>query len=134
MAEPNDSSLAFFSKATAKQWSYILSLYKDVLKLKAEQRSTKKGGPEELIKLDTWYVRRYIYIYLCIYKTIILNTNAYNTHIAVLYSSVIALDALQGRYARLNTTFKQKNFIFNFELKFKLYIFYFYRIVLISFC
>jgi hypothetical protein len=55
MAEPNDSSLAFFSKATAKQWSYILSLYKDVLKLKAEQRSTKKGGPEELIKLDTWF-------------------------------------------------------------------------------
>ena len=56
MADPNDSSLAFFSKATPKQWSYVLSLYKDVLRLKAEQRSSKKGGPEELIKLDTWYV------------------------------------------------------------------------------
>jgi hypothetical protein len=55
MADQTDSSLAFFSKATAKQWSYVLSLYKDVLRLKAEQRSSKKGGPEELIKLDTWF-------------------------------------------------------------------------------
>ena len=54
MAEPIDSSLAFFSKATPKQWSYVLSLYKDVLRVKAEQRASKKGGPEELIKLDTW--------------------------------------------------------------------------------
>lgn len=56
MAEPNDSSLAFFTKATPKQWSYVLSLYKDVLRIKAAERSSKKGGPEELIKLDTWYV------------------------------------------------------------------------------
>lgn len=56
MAEPNDSSLAFFTKASAQQWSYVLSLYKDVLRVKAEQRASKKGGPEELIKLDTWYV------------------------------------------------------------------------------
>lgn len=54
MADVSDSSLAFFQKATNEQWSYVLSLYKDVLKLKAAQRSSKKGGPEELIKLDTW--------------------------------------------------------------------------------
>ncbi|CAG2101048.1 unnamed protein product [Medioppia subpectinata] len=55
MAEPNDSSLAFFSKATPKQWSYIWAKYSEVLSLKAEERNRKKGGPQELIKLDNWY-------------------------------------------------------------------------------
>jgi len=55
MADVSDSSLAFFTKASPKQWSYVWSLYADVLRLKAAERSTKKGGPEELIKLDTWY-------------------------------------------------------------------------------
>ncbi|XP_023230567.1 uncharacterized protein LOC111630661 [Centruroides sculpturatus] len=54
MAEPTDSSLVFFTKATPEQWNYVLSLYKDVLKAKASTR-TKKGGPEELVRLDTWY-------------------------------------------------------------------------------
>ncbi|EEC14217.1 conserved hypothetical protein, partial [Ixodes scapularis] len=53
MAEANDTTLTFFSKATPNQWSYVLSLYKEVLKQKAALR-TKKGGPEELIKLDAW--------------------------------------------------------------------------------
>ncbi|XP_054159030.1 uncharacterized protein LOC128957316 [Oppia nitens] len=55
MAEPSDSSLAFFTKAIPKQWSYTLSIYNQVLQLKASERNSKKGGPEELIKLDTWY-------------------------------------------------------------------------------
>ncbi|XP_013773319.1 uncharacterized protein LOC106458357 [Limulus polyphemus] len=54
MADVNDSSLVFFMKATPAQWDYALSLYKEVLKLKAAKRTTKKG-PEELINLDTWY-------------------------------------------------------------------------------
>ncbi|XP_065283805.1 uncharacterized protein Amun [Dermacentor albipictus] len=54
MAEPSDTTLTFFTKATPSQWSYVLSLYKEVLKQKAALR-TKKGGPEELIKLDAWY-------------------------------------------------------------------------------
>ncbi|KAH6942362.1 hypothetical protein HPB50_004179 [Hyalomma asiaticum] len=53
MAEPSDTTLTFFTKATPSQWSYVLSLYKEVLKQKAALR-TKKGGPEELIKLDAW--------------------------------------------------------------------------------
>ncbi|CAN8003406.1 unnamed protein product [Ixodes hexagonus] len=53
MAEASDTTLTFFSKATPNQWSYVLSLYKEVLKQKAALR-TKKGGPEELIKLDAW--------------------------------------------------------------------------------
>ena len=55
MASPADSSLQFFQKATPCQWSYILSHYKECLRLKAHQvRGTKKNGPEEMIKLDTW--------------------------------------------------------------------------------
>ncbi|KAL3199523.1 hypothetical protein MRX96_013847 [Rhipicephalus microplus] len=54
MAEPSDTTLTFFTKATPSQWSYVLSMYKEVLKQKAALR-TKKGGPEELIKLDAWY-------------------------------------------------------------------------------
>jgi len=56
MADPSDSSLQFFSKATPCQWEFVLSLYKDVLRLKAQStRGNKKGGPEELIKLDNWF-------------------------------------------------------------------------------
>jgi len=56
MAEPNDSSLQFFQKATPRQWIYILSHYKEVLQLHAvKTRGAKKNGPEELVKLDTWY-------------------------------------------------------------------------------
>lgn len=54
MADPSDTSLSFYTKATPAQWSYVLSKYQEVLKLKAAQRR-KKGGPEELIRLDAWY-------------------------------------------------------------------------------
>ncbi|KAG8182532.1 hypothetical protein JTE90_002066 [Oedothorax gibbosus] len=54
MATISDTTLEFFSKATAEQWSYMFSKYKDALKAKAARR-TKKGGPEELIRMDTWY-------------------------------------------------------------------------------
>ncbi|UYV60441.1 hypothetical protein LAZ67_1001168 [Cordylochernes scorpioides] len=54
MAEPSQSGLSFFKKATPPQWNYIYSIYKEVLKLKAAQ-STRKGGAEELIRLDNWY-------------------------------------------------------------------------------
>ncbi|KAH7949593.1 hypothetical protein HPB49_012551 [Dermacentor silvarum] len=61
MAEPSDTTLTFFTKATPSQWSYVLSLYKEVLKQKAALR-TKKGGPEELIKLDAWQVEKNFFI------------------------------------------------------------------------
>lgn len=55
MADPNDTSLQFFSKGTPPQFTFLLSLYKDVLRLKAQEtRGNKKGGAEELIKLDNW--------------------------------------------------------------------------------
>ncbi|GIX67485.1 hypothetical protein CEXT_168791 [Caerostris extrusa] len=54
MATATDSGPVFFTKATPEQWNYVLSQYKEVLKEKAAKR-TKKGGPEELIRLDTWY-------------------------------------------------------------------------------
>lgn len=54
MATISDTTLEFFTKATAEQWSYIFSKYKDALKAKAARR-TKKGGPEELIRMDAWY-------------------------------------------------------------------------------
>lgn len=57
MAEPTDSSLAFFSKATPNQWRFVYELRHDAIQLKADQRSAKKGGPEEFIRLDKWYVR-----------------------------------------------------------------------------
>nr|XP_027197287.1 uncharacterized protein LOC113791681 [Dermatophagoides pteronyssinus] len=55
MVEPSDSSLAFFQKASPKQWRFVYELRRDAIKLKADQRSFKKGGPEEFIKLDTWF-------------------------------------------------------------------------------
>ncbi|GFS71799.1 uncharacterized protein NPIL_267761 [Nephila pilipes] len=54
MASVNDTTLEFFSKATPAQWSYMFSKYKDAVKAKAARR-TKKGGPEELIRMDAWY-------------------------------------------------------------------------------
>lgn len=55
MAEATDSGPMFFSKATPEQWSFVLSQYKEVLKERAAtSRKSKKGGPEELIRLDTW--------------------------------------------------------------------------------
>lgn len=55
MAEPTDSSLAFFTKGTAKQWAFVYELRQAAIRAKADQRSSKKGGPEEFIKLDNWY-------------------------------------------------------------------------------
>ncbi|KAH9516213.1 hypothetical protein DERF_006967 [Dermatophagoides farinae] len=55
MVEPTDSSLAFFQKASPNQWRFVYELRRDAIKLKADQRSSKKGGPEEFIKLDTWF-------------------------------------------------------------------------------
>lgn len=55
MATSSDSTLQFYSKASPCQWSYLLAIYKDVMYLKAQQnRGARKGGPEELMKLDTW--------------------------------------------------------------------------------
>ncbi len=54
MAEPSDSSLAFFTKGSPKQWAYVYQLREAAIRAKADQRSSKKGGPEEFIKLDTW--------------------------------------------------------------------------------
>lgn len=42
----------FFTKGSAAEWEYILSIYKEALKLKAQQKNKK---PEELLKLDCWY-------------------------------------------------------------------------------
>jgi hypothetical protein len=55
MADSKDSSLQFFQRGSAPQWAYLLSNYKDVLRLHAvKTRGSKKNGPEELIKLDNW--------------------------------------------------------------------------------
>ncbi|XP_015924308.1 uncharacterized protein [Parasteatoda tepidariorum] len=54
MATASDTTLEFFTKASPAQWTYIFTKYKDVLKAKAAKR-TKKGGPEELIRMDAWY-------------------------------------------------------------------------------
>ncbi|XP_003743388.1 uncharacterized protein LOC100898987 [Galendromus occidentalis] len=54
MASSNDSTIQFFKKASPDQWTYLLACYKDAVGAKAQQR-TKKGGPEQYLKLDTWY-------------------------------------------------------------------------------
>ncbi|XP_039289701.1 uncharacterized protein LOC111064313 [Nilaparvata lugens] len=51
MASAKDTA-TFFSEGTADQFSHVLSLYPQALRLKAERRNKK---PEELIKLDNWY-------------------------------------------------------------------------------
>ena len=53
MASARDTA-TFFTEGSASQFQYVLSLYPQALKLKAE-RKTKK--PEELIKLDNWWVK-----------------------------------------------------------------------------
>lgn len=40
----------FFCQGNARQFDYVLKLYPQVLKMKAED----KKKPEELIKLDDW--------------------------------------------------------------------------------
>uniref|UniRef100_A0A182KB68 Uncharacterized protein n=1 Tax=Anopheles christyi TaxID=43041 RepID=A0A182KB68_9DIPT len=42
----------FFSQGTSAQFDYVLALYPQVLKLKAENKCRK---PDELIQLDDWY-------------------------------------------------------------------------------
>lgn len=46
-----ETTASFFANGNSKQFDYVLTLYPQVLKLKAETRSKK---PEELIKLDDW--------------------------------------------------------------------------------
>lgn len=41
----------FFTNGNSKQYEYVLKLYPQVLRLKAE---TKNKKPEELVKLDDW--------------------------------------------------------------------------------
>jgi len=56
MATTLDSPLTFFTKATPEQFAYVLSKYREVFSLHAQEtRSAKKNGPAELIKLDNWY-------------------------------------------------------------------------------
>ncbi|XP_065338455.1 uncharacterized protein Amun isoform X1 [Cloeon dipterum] len=52
MASSMDTA-TFFSKGTSEQYKFVLSLYTDAVRLKAELKKVKK--PEELIKLDKWY-------------------------------------------------------------------------------
>lgn len=47
----DSSTTKFFLHGNAKQFDYVLKLYPQMLKLKAEE----KKKPEELIKLDEWY-------------------------------------------------------------------------------
>ncbi|KAG4078698.1 hypothetical protein HA402_015288 [Bradysia odoriphaga] len=47
-----ETTASFFANGNSKQFDYVLQLYPQVLKLKAETRTKK---PEELIKLDDWY-------------------------------------------------------------------------------
>lgn len=50
MASVKDTA-SFFVHGSSKQFDYVLKLYPQVLKTKAETRNKK---PEELIKLDDW--------------------------------------------------------------------------------
>lgn len=48
------NSTSFFENGSSAQFEFVLSLYPQVLKLKAETRGTGKK-PEKLIRLDDWY-------------------------------------------------------------------------------
>jgi hypothetical protein len=48
--EKPSTTVEFFLHGNARQFEYVLKLYPQVLKLKAEE----KKKPEELIKLDEW--------------------------------------------------------------------------------
>jgi hypothetical protein len=50
--EYENATTRFFLHGDARQFDFVLKLYPQVLKLKAEE----KKKPEELIKLDEWYV------------------------------------------------------------------------------
>jgi hypothetical protein len=50
MASIPSTTVEFFLHGNARQFEYVLKLYPQVLKLKAEE----KKKPEELIKLDEW--------------------------------------------------------------------------------
>ena len=41
----------FFERGTPKQFEWVLNLYEQALRLKAENKSSK---PENIIKLDKW--------------------------------------------------------------------------------
>lgn len=51
MASVRKDTGSFFVHGNSKQFDYVLKLYPQVLKLKAETRTKK---PEELIRLDDW--------------------------------------------------------------------------------
>ncbi|XP_059609691.1 uncharacterized protein LOC132257030 [Phlebotomus argentipes] len=51
MASVKDTA-SFFANGNSNQFEYVLKLYPQVLKLKAEKRHKR---PEELIRLDDWY-------------------------------------------------------------------------------
>lgn len=51
MASVKDTA-TFFTEGTASQFQHVLSLYPQVLRLKAES----KKKPEDLVKLDSWWV------------------------------------------------------------------------------
>uniref|UniRef100_T1JN19 Uncharacterized protein n=1 Tax=Strigamia maritima TaxID=126957 RepID=T1JN19_STRMM len=51
-AECKTDSRTFFTCGTPQEWKYILTVYKDAVRLKAQQKNKK---PEELLKLDSWY-------------------------------------------------------------------------------
>lgn len=50
MASVKDTA-TFFTEGTASQFQHVLSLYPQVLRLKAESKNKK---PEDLVKLDSW--------------------------------------------------------------------------------
>jgi len=51
MANVKETS-SFFTHGNARQYEFVLSLYPQALKLKAQEKNKK---PEELMKLDAWY-------------------------------------------------------------------------------
>jgi len=56
MASLLDSPMNFFTKASPEQFNFVLSQYREIFKVHAQEtRSAKKNGPAELIKLDNWY-------------------------------------------------------------------------------
>ena len=50
MANVKETS-SFFTHGNARQYEFVLSLYPQALKLKAQEKNKK---PEELMKLDAW--------------------------------------------------------------------------------
>lgn len=51
MAETMRDPRTFFSQGTPAQFNYVIDLYEEAVKLKAEQKNKK---PEEFLKLDKW--------------------------------------------------------------------------------